>query len=77
VIMGAQVVERKAKLNPYVQFGICVGGIYTSFLVWAIVSLIAFESILTVADTLLIRLDSARNDVSLRTASSQLKVPEF
>ncbi|GAA5908746.1 uncharacterized protein JCM6883_004158 [Sporobolomyces salmoneus] len=38
--MGAQVAQRQpnggTKLNPYVQFGICVGGIYVSFLVWAI-----------------------------------------
>ncbi|GAA5967840.1 hypothetical protein JCM3765_001897 [Sporobolomyces pararoseus] len=37
--MGAQVGAKSSKgvkLNPYVQFGICVGGIYVSFLVWAI-----------------------------------------
>lgn len=25
------------RLNPVVQLGICVGGIYVSFLVWALV----------------------------------------
>ncbi|GAA5924783.1 UDP-galactose transporter HUT1 [Sporobolomyces koalae] len=35
--MGAQVHTRSsAKLNPYLHFGICVAGIYGSFLVWAI-----------------------------------------
>lgn len=27
------------KLHPVVQLGVCVGGIYVSFLVWALVSL--------------------------------------
>lgn len=43
--MGAQLQTANSRngkaLNPYVQLGVCVGGIYVSFLVWAIVSTVS------------------------------------